>query len=326
MQALMFKDYRQMALEEVPSPSPGPGEVLVEVTACGVCGSDLEGYAGSPGMRARRTPPLLLGHEFSGVVRAGPSERVGQAVAVNPLISCGDCPICRAGKRHLCPDRTLIGLNRPGAFAEQAAVPQGQLYPLPEEVPPSRGALAEPLAVALHALELVGHFSGRRVLVFGGGAIGFLVAWVAGRAGARVTVVEISETRRQQLITMGFEAVAAPEGDAEVTVDTVGLDATRKAALTHLTPGGTSVFVGLHHDDSTLPLYPLILQERRIQGSYTYTDGDYRRAVALVNEVPEAFFTRLPLEAGPEAFETSAQGKTTHLKILLEPGHAVDAL
>ncbi len=307
-----------MRLEEIPEPTPGPGEVIVRVAACGICGSDLEGYVGTPGMRNRRVPPLLLGHEFGGIVETGPGTWVGKAVAVNPMIACHTCARCRAGQPHLCPERTLIGLDRPGAMAERVAVPTSQLYPLPQGVPTWRGALAEPLAVALHALELAGPLFGRRVLVIGGGAIGFLIAWAAERAGARVRVVEINEARRRLLEELGLLGIPAPEGEAEVTVDTVGLSATRRAALMHTAPGGTAIVLGLHDDESALNFYPLILQERQVQGSYTYTDADFRRAVSLAGEIPEGFFTRLPLAAGAEAFEALAEGQATHLKILLE--------
>lgn len=158
------------------------------------------------------------------------------------------------------------------------------------------------------------------------GAIGFLVAWVAQRAGARVRVVELRNERRKSLAHLGIPALPAPEGEAEVTVDTVGTSRTRKVALEHTISGGTAIFLGLHDDASTLGFYPLVLGERRIQGSYTYTDADFRRAVVLVHKIPEDFATRIPLEAGPKAFEALAQGKASHLKILLEPNYAVDAV
>lgn len=320
MQALIFSDYRKMLLKELPPPEPKPGEVTVQVAACGICGSDLEGYLGTPGMRERRIPPLLLGHEFAGTIIAGPPEWQGKRVAVNPLISCSDCTLCRNGKRHLCPNRKLIGLNLPGAYSEQVAVPLSQLYPLSTDFPLWRGALAEPLAVALHGLELAGALFGRRVLVIGGGAIGFLTAWAAARSGASVIIVEVNEARREQLAALGLAAIAAPEGEADVTFDTVGIEATRNSALIHLAPGGTAVFLGLHDDTHTFAFYPLLLSERRLQGSYTYGDADFCRALALVGELPADFVLRRPLETGPESFAELADGKTSSLKILLEPG------
>ena len=320
MQALMFRDRGVMELDDIERPSPNEREVVVDVTACGVCGSDIEGYLGKGGMRDRRVPPLLFGHEFAGTVAQGPPEWLGRRVAVNPLIGCGRCTACLAGRNHLCPQRSLIGFNRPGALAQAVTAPESQLVELPDDLPLWRGAVAEPLAVALHALELAGPLLGRDVIVLGGGAIGFLVAWAARRAGATVRVVDTSDSRRRQLGSLGLEPLSEARGQADVTVDTVGLEVTRRVALEHATPGGTAVFVGLHDDEGSFGFYPLLLQERRIQGSYAYPHTDYMRAVALVAEVPEGYAQRLPLEDGAGAFEAIARGQSSHLKVLLQPG------
>ncbi|MBA3349472.1 MAG: alcohol dehydrogenase catalytic domain-containing protein, partial [Actinobacteria bacterium] len=287
--------------------------------ACGVCGSDLEGYVGTPGMADRRVPPLLLGHEFSGTVVQGPDEWVGRAVAVHPLITDGSCRFCRSGRRYLCPHRELIGLNRPGALAQQVVVPLSGLHALPEGVPEWRGALAEPLAVAVHAVELAGPLLERDVLVFGGGAIGFFVAWAARRAGARVKVIDISNSRREQAEALGIVSSYAPEGEVDVTFDTVGIEVTRAGAISHLAPGGTAVFVGLHDDLNPFTFYELILQERQVRGSYCYSDEDFARAVSLCGEVPDDYVAHVPLDDGATVFEDLAGGSSEHLKVLLEP-------
>jgi threonine dehydrogenase-like Zn-dependent dehydrogenase len=315
----MFEDYRRMEIEDIPAPTAGTGEAVVEVAACGICGSDLEGYLATPGMKERRVPPLLLGHEFSGVVTGDVEAWAGVRVAVNPLITCGVCMFCRGGRRHLCPERSLIGLNRPGAFAERVAVPVRNLVALPEGLPAWKGALAEPLAVAGHGVELAGPLLERSVTVFGGGAIGFLAAFLARRAGGRVTVVDISDERRAQLESMEFATSASPEEETDVAIDTVGLEITRRQAVAHLVPGGTAVFLGLHDDEGSFSFYPVVLQERRIQGSYCYTDLDFERAVALAGDVPEEFFERQPLEAGGRAFADLAGGKVQRPKVLLQP-------
>ncbi|MBA2274960.1 MAG: alcohol dehydrogenase catalytic domain-containing protein [Actinobacteria bacterium] len=319
VQALMFQERRRMEMREIDAPSPGPGEAIIEVAACGVCGSDLEGYVGTPGMADRRVPPLLLGHEFAGTVIEGPDDWQGRAVAIHPLITDGSCRFCRSGRRYLCPNRELIGLNRPGALAQQVVVPLSGLHALPEGLPSWRGALAEPLAVAVHAVELAGPLLERDVLVFGGGAIGFFVAWAARRAGARVRVIDISDTRREQAVALGIESGKVPEGEVDVTFDTVGIEVTRAGAITHLAPGGTAVFVGLHDDESPFSFYGLILQERQVRGSYCYSDEDFARAVSLCGEVPGDYIAHVPLQEGASAFEALAAGSSEHLKVLLEP-------
>jgi len=316
----MFEDYRRMEIEDIDAPARAMGEAVVDVAACGICGSDLEGYLATPGMKERRVPPLLLGHEFSGVVAEASAQWAGVPVAVNPLITCGACIYCRSGRRHLCPERSLIGLNHPGAFAERVSVPERQLVALPDGLPPWRGALAEPLAVAGHGVEIAGPLLERTVIVFGGGAIGFLVAWLARRAGAGVTVIDISDERRAQLESLGFATSPAAESEVDVAVDTVGLEITRREAVSHLVPGGTAVFLGLHDDEGSFSFYPVVLQERRIQGSYCYSDRGFARAVALAGEVPEKFFERQPLEAGVRAFADLADGKSQRPNILLQPG------
>lgn len=308
-----------MEMREIDAPSPGAGEAIVEVAACGVCGSDLEGYVGTPGMADRRVPPLLLGHEFAGTVVQGPGEWEGRAVAIHPLITDGSCRFCRSGRRYLCPNRELIGLNRPGALAQQVVVPLSGLHALPEGLPRWRGALAEPLAVAVHAVELAGPLLEREVLVFGGGAIGFFVAWAARHAGAKVKVIDISDTRREQSAALGIASAKAPEGEVDVTFDTVGIKVTRASAITHLAPGGTAVFVGLHDDVNPFSFYGLILQERQVRGSYCYSDEDFARAVSLCGEVPDDYIAHVPLQEGASAFEELAAGSSEHLKILLEP-------
>lgn len=320
MRALYFEDYGRMVLKEVPEPIPGPGEVVVRVAACGICGSDLEGYTASPGMRVRRTPPLLLGHEFAGVVEEGPPEWKGRPVAVNPLVSCGRCSKCREGERHLCPSRSLIGLNRPGAFAERVAVPVEQLYPLPEGLSLWKGALAEPLAVALHAVGLAGPTLGRRALVIGGGTIGFFVAWALVRAGAQVMVAERNPARRAFLQDLGLEAKPGAKGEAfDLVFDAVGSETTRALGLDRLAEGGTLVLLGLHDNTIPLPFYPVILGERRLQGSYTYTGRDFALAVRLVAELPEGLAERRSLEEGPEAFRALAEERVAWPKVLLMP-------
>ena len=197
----MLESYGQLRMRELEE--PGKSGLLVRVACCGVCGSDVAAYLGKEVMRERWQLPLVLGHEVSGVVEEGPEEWVGKGVAVNPLVSCGNCRACRVGRENLCRRRRHIGFHEVGGFAERIRVPVEQLVPLPVGVEVWKGALAEPLAVALRVEELAGPGDGRQALVVGGGGIGALVAWALGRVGWRVCVAERSSARRSWLEGLG---------------------------------------------------------------------------------------------------------------------------
>src|SRR5690349_3808718 len=147
MQALVYPDYGELEVRGVPEPAPAAGEVLVRVGACGICGSELGSFAARS---TRRVPPLVMGHEFAGTVAALGDEvsgvGVGERVVVNSLVHCGACDLCRRGSTHLCRNRQVFGMNRPGAFAELVAVPAGIVYAMSERMTAVEGALVEPLA------------------------------------------------------------------------------------------------------------------------------------------------------------------------------------
>src|SRR6476661_5236216 len=177
MKVLLYPAWDKIEVAQRPEPSPGDGEVIVRVSACGLCGSELEAFKNhSP----RRTPPLVLGHEFCGVVEAlgpgvetrGVGLRVGRKVVSNSLVPCNQCVRCRRGDTHLCGKRQIFGMNRPGAFAERVAVPADCLIPWPDTLPAEAACLAEPLANGVHVAELVRPLRPKTVLVFGAGPIG----------------------------------------------------------------------------------------------------------------------------------------------------------
>lgn len=185
MRAWVLHDYGRLVLEEAPTPQ-GEG-VLVRVVAVGVCGSDLSVYKGSAAMRARWHPPLVLGHEVAGVVEEGPPHLLGRAVALHPAIPCGTCGQCQAGRPHLCPRRIHLGFHLSGGLAERVRIPEAQAYPLPPGLPAWKGALAEPLAVALHGVNRGLESLPRRPWSWAEGASGPLRPgrWRRGAPGSR---------------------------------------------------------------------------------------------------------------------------------------------
>ena len=313
-----------MTVEERPDPEdPGAGELILEPEAVGICGSEIEGYLGHMG---NRTPPLVMGHEFAGrVVAAGAdaAEFEGARVAVNPLRGCGHCALCRAGLGNVCPDRTLIGVHVPGAFADYVRVPAADARVLPDGVSARLGALMEPLANGVHAVGLAGG-DVRHAVVLGAGTIGLVTLQAALLSGIpRVEVVEPHEARRERAARLGAHAVhaAPPEDHPDLVLDAVGAQATRSAGLDILRPGGTMVCIGLAADDTTLGFHGVVRNQHRIQGSYAYTMPDYEQAHAwLVSgqaSLGDDLTDVLPLDAGPEQFARLAQGPPAEFKVFL---------
>ena len=185
MKALVYTQPHELTYREEPDAVAGNGEAVVAVDAVGICGSDMHGYHGRD---PRRVPPLILGHEASGRIIQGPG--AGGRVVLNPLITCGRCDHCQGGRANLCADRRLIGMNRPGAFAEQISMPPQNLIPIPDGMDSVHAALTEPAATALHALALAARAGHRplaegRALVLGGGSVGLLAALLLRREGVR---------------------------------------------------------------------------------------------------------------------------------------------
>jgi threonine dehydrogenase-like Zn-dependent dehydrogenase len=307
--------------DDVPEPVPARGEVVLEVAAVGICGSEVEAVASrSP----RRTPPLVMGHEFCGVVAAVGADvagvREGDRVAASSLVPCGRCRDCRAGRTNVCPDRQIFGMNRPGAFAERVAVPARVLLPLPERVSPLEGALVEPLGNAVHVWRLVRPRFPETVVVLGAGTIGLMALQVA-RAGGALTLIAV-DTNAGRLETAhglgaepvfdpGREDVVAAVADvtrgrgADVVIDAVGAPATRRAAVELVRPGGDVVWIGTHGDVTELSGRAVVLGERRISGSYDVTDEDLETAIGLFahRRVEIAPWARpFPLEEGAAVF------------------------
>ena len=319
MKAWVLQDYGVLSLVETAEPS-GQG-VLLRVEACGLCGSDLSAYKGTSAMRARWRPPLVLGHEVAGVVEEGPPELLGQAVAVHPASPCGLCSTCRQRRPHLCERRVHIGYHCPGGLAERILVPPEAAYPLPKGLPSWKGALAEPLAVALHGAALVGSEKGEEVLVLGGGAIGSLAAFALGLRGARVHIAEANPRRATFLARLGLGKVAAaPEAFGKtfpLVLDTVGQEASLKAALDTCAPGGRVTVLGLGGVEIPLPVAYLVLEEKQVQGSYLFTPEEFAEAVALLPRLPEELVRLWPITQADQAFRSLLAGEVPEPKVVL---------
>jgi len=339
VKGLVYPAWDQLEVRDVPEPTPKPGEVVVRVAAVGICGSELEGFATrSP----RRPPPLIMGHEFCGeVAEVGEGVsgyRVGDRVVVNSVISCGQCEECRDGQTHLCRDREVFGMKRPGGFADLCAVPVSTLLPLPEKVSPVQGALVEPLANGVHALSLTRQRFPETVVVIGAGTIGLMTLQVAKAAGAlRLVAVDTNDRRLEVAHQLGAEPVFNPRRDAvvasvrdftrgrgaDLVVDAVGAAETRRASVAATRPGGETVWLGLHDDPTQLSGFDVVLGERKITGSYAVTPRDLRAAIGLFahGKVELAPWVRpFPLTEGARVFrELVTAPPEDYIKALLLP-------
>lgn len=336
MKSLVWTGPRAFRLEEREIPEPAPGELLLRVEMAGICGSDLSGYLGENSLRK---PPLVMGHEMSATVAAAaPGVRgftPGQRVTVNPLVSCGTCRACRRGMRQLCRGRSIVGIHRPGAFAEYLTAPAGACFPVGQ---PLAAALAEPLACSVRAAGQAGVRLGDDVLVVGAGIIGLMAAKVAELMGAaRRIMVDTNDARLAHAASWGAthtvnprqeglpEALAriAPEG-VDRAIDAVGLPQTRRDCIGAVRPGGSVSFVGLHDDETAVPGNTIVRQEIEIRGSFSYSDDDFHTSLQLLEDgavAPAgAWLDIRPLEDGPAAFEEQIFGPAAYSKIVLAIG------
>ncbi len=311
MKALVYTRPNEVRVLEVEEPTQGAGDAIVQVAVAGICGSELHGIR-RPGFRV---PPLVMGHEVTGTTGDG------RRVVVNPILSCGGCDLCLAGRTQLCRERTMIGVHRAGGFAERVAVPESALHELPGGVTFETAALVEPLANAVHAWGLAGDATGARVAIIGGGTIGLVCLLLAhDRGAASVEVADLSEQRRALALRLGADA--APErldGEYDLIFEAVGLAGTRRDSLAHLRPGGTAVWLGLTDSEAPLDGPDLVRFEKRVVGSFAYTVAEFRRALADAGRYDLRWAESFPLDDGADIFGQLASGRTDIVKALLRP-------
>jgi len=281
MKAAVFYGKKDIRIEEVKLRSFNNGEVLVKVHACGVCGTDVHIYEGAEGS-ATVSPPVILGHEFSGEiceVASGVQDlKIGDRVCIDPNIFCGKCHYCRNGKIHLCQRLQAIGVTRHGGFAEYCIVPETQVYKLPDNVSFEQGVMTEPIACCLHGIDLCNIQSGDTVLIIGAGTIGLIMLQLVKTGGpAQIFVSEPVETKRNLALSLGADIVCNPQTEnfnsfisentrdgVDIAIECVGLKQTVKNAIVSAARGGTVMLFGLTHPDCEAPLKPLDVFKREL--------------------------------------------------------------
>lgn len=309
MRGMVFVAAGVVELQDLPRPIAAPGEVVLDVKAAGICGSELHGFRTTD----FRTPPLIMGHEFAGI------DPDGRRVVVNPLLSCGQCDLCRTGRPEVCRRRALLGLNRAGGFAEQVAVPASCLHPIPDDLSWERAALIEPLANAAHAWRRAGSPDGARTAIIGAGTIGLVCLLWARRAGAEhITVIDRSADRLRLAAALGADSTGEElDGEHDIVFDAVGSLDTRRASVANLRPGGTSVWLGLVEASSGFDGRDLVRSEKTVNGSFAYSPHDFAAAIAAAGELDLDWATPISLEESARVFTRLASGDTDPVKAVI---------
>ena len=340
MKASVFLGPRRMEMQDIPVPHPGPGQVLLRVEGCGVCGTDHHIFAGklTEGVR----PPVVLGHEIAARV-----EELGQGVeafvhgqfaAVDPVIGCGCCPHCRAAQTNLCQRTTAVGYAVNGGYAQYVVVPAGKVVPLAESAGPAGGVLCETLACVVNGYDRLGLTAGSSALVLGAGTVGLL--WLQLLAASPTSVVLQSEPvayRREKADLLGANVVIDPAktdlarevravlpGGVDFIVDATGDPKAVEQAVRLLAPGGTLMVFGVCPEGSTVRFDPFELysKQAKIVGS-KMPPGTLDRAAALIESgriaCDEIVTATLPLGEADEAVATFNDRRDRQVKLAVDP-------
>ena len=343
MQALLLTEYKKMELTEVDEPEVGPDDVLIQVEACGICGSDIHGFDGSTG---RRIPPLIMGHEAAGVVVSTGANVTdlpdGTRVTFDSMVSCGQCSFCRDGSANLCDHRMVLGVScgdyrRHGAFAERISVPRRIVYELPDGLPFEHAALVEAVSVAVHAAEVTPIRLGDTAVIVGAGMIGLLAVQAVRAAGAsQVIAVDLNDKRlsvakelgadhglRADQVDVPSEVAKLTRGrGADVAMEVVGATPTIKTAIESVRKGGCVTLVGNVAPTIDLPLQSVVTREIRLQGTCG-CNGEYPQCIDLMNRgvirVAPLITSKITLAQGPAWFERLHAGDAEQMKVVVCP-------
>ncbi len=342
MKALVFVGPRDMQYQDVPTPEPKEGEVRIRVKAVSICGSDSGGYKGGSAMR---TPGLIMGHEFSGVIeKLGPGVtglQVGQRVGTVTCLFCETCRDCQDGLGNVCMNRAIIGTTMPkygpyqGAMSDFVIAPAKKIMPLPDHVSFNEAALIEPLSISLRAVKHVKDIAGKTIAVYGAGPIGLLAMQVLrAREAARIIAIDVVDSRLQMAKDCGATHVInsktdnvakiiaemTDEGGVDVVFDAVGAPATINDGVEIVRCGGTVVWIGLAVPVFEFDYKHAVCKEITFQCSYMYTT-EMEEGLELIAsgkmDVAKIITGVYPMSEGGKHFELIAKGESKDIKIIL---------
>ncbi len=342
MQALVLEEYNKLVYKEVEKPTPAAGEVLVEIKAVGICGSDVHGMDGSTG---RRIPPIIMGHEASGVIvetgQGITGWEIGDRVTFDSTIYRLDDWYTRSGHYNLSDNRMVLGVScgdfkRDGAFAQYVTIPAHILYKIPGNVTFEQAAMVEPVAVALHSINLSGAKINESAVVFGSGMIGLFIIQLLKQAGCRVIAVDMLQEKLEMAKQAGADHVFnASSGNvateirnltgnrgADLAFEAVGITPTIQTAVESLRKGGTLVLVGNLSPMIELPLQKVVTKELTVKGSCAI-NGEYPAVLDLIASgkvnVNDMMSAVAPLSEGASWFDRLYNKEKGLLKVILKP-------
>jgi len=340
MKALVFHGTKDIRYEDVETPTPKKGEVLVQVKAVSICGSDLAGYKGGNTMRVA---PLIMGHEFSGVVAAlgdgVTTAKVGDKVGVYTNLFCGYCSACKTGLTNVCENRRIIGTTMPGgsydgAMAEYLVAPVGKLLPLSGKRSFSEYALAEPLSTGLRAARLAGDVKGKTVAVIGCGPIGLLTIMVLKHAGAKIiAAMDVVDKRLEMAMQCGATHTINSKDDVpafthqltdgaglDIVFDCVGSQTTINLGADIVRLGGKVIWVGLAQPKIEFEFKHAAVKELTFQSVYLYIT-EMEEGLDLIEsgdiDVKQIITSEYPMREGPRIFAELASGNSDEIKVIL---------
>ena len=343
MKALLLEEYKKLTVTDMPQPKYGDHDVLVQIKACGICGSDIHGFDGSSG---RRVPPLIMGHEAAGVVTktgtAVSSVKEGDRITFDSMVSCGECHFCDRNEKNLCENRRVLGVScedyrQHGCFAEYAVVPEHIVYPMPDNLPFEHAAMIEPVSVAVHAVKRTPIAKGDTAAVIGSGMIGLLVVQALKAAGcSKVIAVDLADEKLKLAQELGADLGINPKTTdavkvireathgrgADIAVEVVGATATVKTAIEATRKGGSVTLVGNLAPEVDFPLQSVVTRELTIYGSCA-SNGEYPECIDLLShgiiKVDPLISAKDTLEEGAKWFDRLYAAEPGLMKVILQP-------
>ena len=343
MKALLLEEYKKLSVTDMPEPKFGPNEVLIKIKACGICGSDIHGFDGSSG---RRVPPLIMGHEASGIVAKTGSEiskvKEGDRVTFDSMISCSNCYFCNQNQMNLCENRKVLGVScedyrQHGCFAEYTVVPEHIIYQIPDNLLFEHAAMIEPVSVAVHAVRRATISKSHTAAVIGSGMIGLLVIQALKAAGcSKIIAIDVADEKLNLAKKLGATLGINPKNNdalqiiqdetegrgTDITMEVVGTTATVNTAIEATRKGGSVTLIGNLAPKVSFPLQSVVTRELSIYGSCA-SNGEYAECIDLlardIIKVDPLISAKANLEEGAQWFDRLYAAEPGLMKVILQP-------